>query len=177
MGLDGLAGVYWLVPGRIAAGPHPATLADGSLKQALVQLRHLGVSSFVDLTLEAEVPDGDYQCLGAELARADKKNFHYRRFGIPDMQVPSKQRMADLAEYLAAELVAGSVVYLHCLAGLGRTGTVAACYLADRGLSGRQALAALTELRRGQGEYYPSPENRAQRQFVIRWADHSLLDE
>ena len=39
-------------------------------------------------------------------------------------------------------------IYLHCQAGIGRTGTVVGCYLVRHGLSGRAALSHLNELRR-----------------------------
>lgn len=41
---------------------------------------------------------------------------------------------------------------IHCGAGLGRTGTVLACYLVTQGLSGRDALARVRQLRAGSVE-------------------------
>ena len=46
---------------------------------------------------------------------------------------------------------AGERVYLHCRAGIGRTGTVAACWLVQHGLDADQALAARLEEARRRG--------------------------
>lgn len=46
-------------------------------------------------------------------------------------------------EQLAHGLVLGDRALLHCTAGMGRTGTVAACVLKRLGLSAEQALAAV----------------------------------
>jgi protein-tyrosine phosphatase len=56
---------------------------------------------------------------------------------------PSAFRQA--VEQVASSLVLGQHVLLHCAAGIGRTGTVAACVLKDLGLPAATALARVRE--------------------------------
>jgi len=61
-------------------------------------------------------------------------------------------------------------VYVHCWGGIGRTGTVAGCWLIEQGHSCDEAFARIKELRAptpdGQIE---SPQTAAQRAFVRGW--------
>ena len=75
-------------------------------------------------------------------------------------------RILDLIDEL---LEAGERVYVHCLAGIGRTGTVVGCYLVRHGIPAADAVAHLAELRAARGRRDRSPEMPAQRAFVERW--------
>jgi protein-tyrosine phosphatase len=55
----------------------------------------------------------------------------------------------------------GRNVVIHCIGGLGRTGTVAGCVLVELGLTSAQALEVLHALR---GPH--CPETRAQERFI-----------
>jgi len=57
---------------------------------------------------------------------------------------------------------------VHCLGGLGRTGTVVGCFLVRHGLSGAQALETIQLLRRTTPNAdSPSPEAEMQRWMVL----------
>ena len=79
--------------------------------------------------------------------------------------------MRDILDEIDHALAKNSPVYVHCLGGKGRTGTVVGCYLARHGIAvGRAALAKIRELRRNHPDAHViSPETEEQRQFVIRW--------
>ena len=64
---------------------------------------------------------------------------------VTDMDVPSLPRMQRMAASLLADLDASRNVVVHCWAGLGRAGTLAACALVARGLT---PLVAVSRLRR-----------------------------
>jgi protein-tyrosine phosphatase len=67
----------------------------------------------------------------------------------------------------------GGLVYMHCRAGVGRTGTVAACLLVDQGYSGDEALALLKQKWQAVHKRVltpHTPETEGQRQFVRQWA-------
>ena len=62
-----------------------------------------------------------------------------RNFGIAGEQ----QAFRSGIEQVARDLTAGQAVLLHCAAGIGRTGTAAACVLKALGLSRDEALDAV----------------------------------
>ena len=69
-----------------------------------------------------------------------------------------------------AALAAGGTVYVHCYAGIGRTGTVVGCYLARHGMRGEEALAEIARLRADISDgWITSPETAAQRDRVREW--------
>jgi protein-tyrosine phosphatase len=70
-----------------------------------------------------------------------------------------------MAELLDHELRAGRVVVTHCLAGFGRTGTIAACCLVDRGRGAAEAITIVRAARPG------SLQNSAQECFVSGFAE------
>jgi hypothetical protein len=162
-------GIYWVEQGHLAAGSHPSWLSGGSLAAFVDSLIQAGFDSFVDLTQEGDGYFGEYDQLLANSESGSQAGPSYARFPIPDMQVPSAQLMADVLAHIEAEIAAGRRVYLHCLAGLGRTGTVVGCYLSGHGYPGRLALERLNQMRQEQGEIGQSPEVRAQRRFVEAW--------
>ena len=80
---------------------------------------------------------------------------------IPDLHAPTIEVMVPFVDRLAALLRDGSDVVIHCAAGIGRTGTTAACVLIRLGLSAAEALAAVAAARPMAG-----PEVGAQRDLV-----------
>jgi len=58
-------------------------------------------------------------------------------------------------------------VGVHCGAGLGRTGTILACYLVTQGMSAKNAIARVRRLRHGSIEN--EEQERAVVQFAERW--------
>ena len=68
-------------------------------------------------------------------------------FPIPDLHAPTLEQVRPLLDRLAASLHAGDVLLMHCGAGIGRTGTVAAALLIDVGVSHPEALSAVARAR------------------------------
>lgn len=162
---------YWVLPGRFLAGPYPATRRMGHPSPRLTALLEAGITRFIDLTRDGELPDyGD-------ALRDESYRFHpvsRVRSSIGDFGLPSEEQMIQLLDDIDDALEQGEKIYLHCQAGIGRTGTVVGCYLVRHGLSGRAALSHLNELRHRLPYPFPSPETEAQRQFVIYWPETSL---
>jgi protein-tyrosine phosphatase len=81
--------------------------------------------------------------------------------------------MQAILDSVRQGLAQGEQMYLHCKAGIGRTGTVVACILVDHGFTAEEALALLQ--RKWQSvdklDAEPlTPETDAQRAFVLCWA-------
>ena len=62
-------------------------------------------------------------------------------FPIHDLHAPPLDRTLALLADLQSRLARGEHLLLHCAAGIGRTGTLAACLLVQQGMSVDDALA------------------------------------
>ncbi|MBN1247428.1 MAG: dual specificity protein phosphatase family protein [Anaerolineae bacterium] len=161
-----LLNAYWVVPGRFMVGPYPG--GYGGLEasaRAIEVLLDAGVAVFIDLTEAGEL---------ALYAQHLAGRARHARMPITDFEVPSAAEMTQILDAIDRAMVAGEVVYLHCFAGLGRTGTVVGCYLVRHGLDGEAALVAISVLR--QQTLFPdsrSPQTDAQRNMVRTWSDVS----
>ena len=142
---------YWVLPGRLLAGAYPERHLDALLAA--------GIDCFVDLT-----NDGDAMAPYALQARGRAR---WHGFAITDYSVPGVELMRRIVGTLEDELARGSRVYLHCHAGVGRTGTAVGCWLVEQGLTGGEALKLIARKR----DALPgqSPETEAQREFVRHW--------
>lgn len=140
---------YWLLPGRVLAGEHPAAHVD--------RLEAAGVTHFVDLT---------------EQQRYTPRRARHHAHPITDFGIPTEAGMRATLDTIASALAGGGVVYLHCQAGIGRTGTVAACWLVEQGATADAALGALARKFKANAKsawVSHTPETEAQREFVRRW--------
>jgi protein-tyrosine phosphatase len=91
---------------------------------------------------------------------------------ITDFGVPSTVQMQGILHSIDEALQHGGKVYVHCRAGIGRTGTVAATWLVNQGMNGQAALDLLRQKWQAVDkrlEEPHTPETEAQRQFVLAW--------
>jgi predicted protein tyrosine phosphatase len=161
---------YWVEPGRFLAGEYPGRPEPHLMRQRLTAFLRLGFDTFIDLTANGE-REPYFPILKAEGQDYGLDVVHHR-FSVGDFGLPRRKQMAEILDTVNSALDAGRKVYLHCWAGVGRTGTTVGCYLVQRGLSGDQALTRLAELFKTaeQSLYYPqSPETAAQVKFIRDW--------
>ncbi|MHB9031728.1 MAG: protein-tyrosine phosphatase family protein [Anaerolineae bacterium] len=160
---------YWVEPGRLLAGAYPITTRSTMLAQ-LQALLDLGIDAFIDLTTLNSLDYRYYANQLAPMLTPQGLTVLYYQFSIADYDVPMPGEMNTILDTIDSLLAEGHHIYLHCEGGLGRTGTVAGCYLVRRGLSGRQALDFVSE----SVSSAPSPETAQQRHFVLDWRNLDL---
>jgi|YelNatPaOPRAMG01_1025707.scaffolds.fasta_scaffold09254_7 predicted protein tyrosine phosphatase len=166
---------YWVQPGQLLAGAYPGDVHPEQTTAKLAALLRCGVTHVVNL-MEADEQDSlsswwpDYRPTLEQLAAAEGRRIRWVRYPIPDMAVPTPETMRATLDWIDQAIAQGGVVYVHCLAGQGRTGMVAACYLVRHGLPGPAALEQLKELTRTKADlFWPTPQTLAQRTFVLNW--------
>lgn len=115
-----------------------------SLDEDLDMLRGTGVSRLLCLATEAELEWAGVSGLEKGCTR---RGIQFLKLPIRDQGVPAFEEMNLMVRWMSAALDAGQNVVLHCMGGLGRTGTVAACMLAARGVSPEDAIAAVRRAR------------------------------
>lgn len=158
---------YWVVPGQLLAGEHPTGRSrkqDEAKRERIELLLAAGLRCFVDLTEEGECQP--YERLLPTTA-------DYLRHPIRDCQVPRAGQMRQIQDDIRAALAAGRGVYLHCRAGIGRTGTTAGCFLVEQGLAGDEALRVLNELwtdQSARAATWPAiPQTMVQADYIRHW--------
>jgi len=124
----------------VVAITHPALPRDGHLicgprpprpfRDGVAALAERGVSTIACLLADHEIP--------AELTAAyETSALEILRFQIPDFGRPANaSALSVFLDDLLLRLRRGETIYLHCLAGIGRTGTVLACLLKAAGAAG-----------------------------------------
>ena len=159
---------YWLLPGQLAGGEYPGGADEAETDERLGLIALSGIDCFVNLTRPGELPD--YQ------PRLAPGTWHFH-LPIEDHDVPASIQMSQILTVIAGALKADRRVYVHCRAGIGRTGTVLGCVLVERGLDGEEALTELNRQWRqsGRAHLWPRvPETDTQAGFVRAWRAGTL---
>ena len=140
----------FIIPELLAGMACPGVMSP--LVQDLQELQENGISSIVTLT---EYP------LPHELLEA--AGFDYLHLPIIDLTPPTMQQIYTFNEYIADKHQAKRGVAVHCAAGMGRTGTMLACYLVYIGETAEDAIDSIRTIRPG------SIETSDQEEIIYRF--------
>jgi len=167
---------YWVVPGKFLAGYYPGDISPLEMERKLRGLISTGIRYVINLMEEAEhdwygglfVP---YQHHLEKYAQEKDVNITYVRHPIRDMHIPTHEVMETILDEIDLAIENKKPVYVHCLGGKGRTGTVVGCYLMRHGIATKSTVFEIIQhLRRNDPESrYPSPESTIQRHMVMNW--------
>ena len=161
---------------QLLAGWYPGADMQPGSRQALQRLLDAGIRRFISLMEPIELdwrgrPFSHYEDRLATLADAMGITVAFDRMPIRDMSVPTDAHMVRILDLIDTSIQNDRPVYVHCLGGRGRTGTVVGCFLARHGYAkSLKALDLINTLRKNtENRDSPSPETREQIHMVLRW--------
>ena len=130
----------WLIENKLAGSAIPTSIDE--VQWAIEQ----GVKSIV--TIREDPLDNDWV-----------KDVNYLHVSSNDMGVPEFADLTFAVDFIHRRVTNNEPVLVHCLAGLGRTGTLLACYLIKyQKMSANEATEKVREERPGSIQSYPQEE-------------------
>jgi atypical dual specificity phosphatase len=130
----------WIIENKLAGSAIPTSIDE--VQWAIEQ----GVKSIV--TIREDPLDDDWV-----------KDVNYLHVSSNDMGVPEFADLTYAVDFIHRRITNSEPVMVHCLAGMGRTGTILACYLIKyQKMSANEATEKIREERPGSIQSYPQEE-------------------
>lgn len=163
--------VGWVeMPGDGASQRLGVTICPGRtdrervLAQDVSVLAEHGTTMVMGHLTDAEMTWADVEALPV---RCEASGMAYLHHPVLDQGVPIIEEMAVWVDAINEELERGSaIVVVHCMGGLGRSGTTVACVLVSHGLSPEEAIDRVRVARGPR-----AVETRVQEEFVAEFAN------
>ena len=169
---------YWVLPGELLAGCYPGSEDPAQADRKLQGLIAHGIRHIVNLMEPGEINRAGqlfvpYEKRLMEIADAEGCEVTVERLAIKDMGIPSRLEMGRILDRIDANLNRKRPVYVHCLGGIGRTGTVVGCFLARHGYArDQQLIQHIQTLRKNTITHHRmSPETGQQIELICSWVE------
>lgn len=157
----------WVIPGSLLVGAYPRS-------KNLPFILPTGVTKFICLMEDKELQrHGDYFNYNVIKSVKDPKNYSYIHFPIQDHGIVDDNTIIKFVGDLISWINKGEKIYMHCLGGHGRTGTIVSLLLSKLySLDGYLAMEYCQAMHdtREENRGIKSPESSEQRNQVYRLA-------
>ena len=137
----------WLIQNEIAGMARPT-----SMVKDLEFLKDNGIDAIVSLT---EIP--------LHKTLLEEFGFEYKHIPIADLTSPTQEQIEEFVTFVNNLISSKKKIVVHCDAGIGRTGTMLACYLVNKGCNAKRAILEVRKKRPG------SVETMEQEDTVIKY--------
>ncbi len=141
----------WLIEGEIAGMAKPASSVND-----FEFLRENGFEAVVSLS---EIP------LSGMLI--EEFGFTVKHIPIRDFEAPTLEQIEDFVIFAEKAREEEKKLVVHCDAGIGRTGTVLACYLVSKGYNAAKAIEEVRTKRPGSIE--TTNQEEVIKKFASQW--------
>lgn len=125
----------WVIKGKLAGHRAPESIED------LIFLKNQGILSLVRLAKIDKAKVTNQQINGMDMWDMHEP--------VTDFTAPTADQIDKIIDFIDISKSAGRPVGTSCGAGLGRTGTILACYLVHQGYDASTAILEIRKLRPG----------------------------